>query len=210
MSTCIGGRRHPEYTANEMAWRRARDAYAGGADYIKSALVRHISEIESEFEERLQRAYYFNYPRAIAQRITQYALAVDPVRKNADPELVENWSRKGLRASEVMRQLSTMLNVYGRVWLLAEAPEFSGAITIAEAKRRNLRPYITVLSPLEVIDWSFGDDGQLQWAVIERERIVDDDPHAERRRVKRRTWRSVYCDKRWKLCGRKRTDCRKA
>ena len=195
MST-IGGRRHPEYAANETVWRRARAAYAGGADYIKSALVRHISEIESEFEERLRRAYYFNYPRAIAQRITQYALAVDPVRKNADPDLVESWSSKGLRTSEVMRQVSTMLNVYGRVWLLAEAPEFSGAITVAEAKRRNLRPYITVLSPLEVIDWSFGDDGQLRWAVTERERIVDDDPHAERRHVKRRT---LYTRETWHI-----------
>ena len=196
MSSCIGGRRHPEYAENEAAWKRARDAYAGGADYIKSALIRHVSEIELEFEERLRRAYYFNYPRAIAQRITQYALAVDPVRQNADPDLVENWSRKGLRTNEVMRQVSTMLNVYGRVWLLAESPEFSGAITVAEAKRRNLRPYITVLSPLEVIDWSFGDDGQLRWAITERERIVDDDPHAERRRVKRRT---LYTREEWHI-----------
>ena len=196
MSSCIGGRRHPEYVANEKAWRRSREAYAGGEEYIKSALIRHVSEIELEFEERLRRAYYFNYPRAIAQRITQYALAVDPVRKNADPDLVENWSRKGFRTNEVMRQLSTMLNVYGRVWLLAESPEFSGAVTIAEAKRRNLRPYITVLSPLEVIDWSFGDDGQLQWAVTERERIVDDAPHAERRIVRRRT---LYTREEWHI-----------
>ena len=94
MNTTIWGRRHPEYTDNEMVWKRSRDAYAGGADYIKTALIRHVSEIELEFEERLRRAYYFNYPRAIAQRITQYALAVDPMRKDADPDLLDRKSTR--------------------------------------------------------------------------------------------------------------------
>ena len=106
--------RHPEYSDHEFAWKRARDAYSGGTDYIHRALIRHVSEIPLEFEERLRRAYYFNYPRNIAQRITQYALAVDPVRSGADPDLVEDWSRSGLRTNEVMRQVSTLLNIYGR------------------------------------------------------------------------------------------------
>ena len=76
--------RHPEYSAHQRDWERARDAYSGGFDYIRQALIRHVSEIPLEFEERLRRAYYFNYPRNIAQRITQYALSVDPVRTGAD------------------------------------------------------------------------------------------------------------------------------
>ena len=196
MNETIWGRRHPDYVANETVWMRSRDAYAGGAEYIRSALIRHVSEIELEFEERLKRAYYFNYPRAIAQRITQYALATDPVRTNGDPDMIENWSRSGLRTNEVMRQLSTMLNVYGRVWMLAEAPEFFGAVTVAEARARKLRPYITVLSPLEVVDWAYGDDGALLWALTERPRVVENDPFQLRRTVKRRT---LYTRDEWHI-----------
>lgn len=119
-------RRNAEYTANEKRWKRSGEAYSGGREYIEQALIRHVSEINLEFSERRSRAYYFNYPRAIARRITQYALSIDPIRRNADPELVEDWSRTGLRTNDVMRQLSTLLNVYGRAWLQVEMPLFDG------------------------------------------------------------------------------------
>ena len=194
----IFNRHHAEYSANEARWRRSRAAYRGGREYIAGALIRHISEIDAEFSERQARAYYFNYPRAIARRITQYVLGVDPVRRNADPALVEDWSRTGLRANEVMRQLSTMLNVYGRAWLLAESPEFSGTPTVAEAKARKLRPYVTALSPLEVTDWALGEDGRLLWAIVASETADKRDPFGPPRRFRRRM---LYERERWRLFG---------
>ena len=194
----IFNRRHAEYSANEARWRRSRDAYRGGREYIETALIRHVSEIDVEFSERRARAYYFNYPRAIARRITQYVLGVDPVRRGAPPELVEDWSRTGLRANEVMRQLSTILNVYGRAWLLVEAPEFSGELTVAEAQRRNLRPYVTALSPLDVTDWAEGDDGRLLWAIVAEESVEKSDPFRAARRFRRRR---LYGRERWQLFG---------
>ena len=194
----IFNRRHAEYSANEMRWRRSRDAYRGGREYIATALIRHISEIEAEFQERQARAYYFNYPRSIARRITQHVLGVDPVRRGARPELVEDWSRTGLRANEVMRQLSTMLNVYGRAWLLVESPAFSGSVSVAEAKRRNLRPYVSALSPLEVTDWASGEDGRLDWAIVAEETMEKSDPFRPARRFRRRR---LYTRENWRLFG---------
>ena len=194
----IFNRRHAEYAANELRWRRSRDAYRGGREYITTALIRHLSEIDAEFQERQARAYYFNYPRAVARRITQHVLGVDPVRRGAPPELVEDWSRTGLRANEVMRQLSTMLNVYGRAWLLVESPEFSGSVSVAEAKRRNLRPYVTALSPLEVTDWATGADGRLEWAIVADETVEKSDPFRPARRFRRR---KLYTREAWRLFG---------
>ena len=194
----IFNRRHAEYVANEMRWRRSRDAYRGGHEYITNALIRHLSEIDAEFQERQARAYYFNYPRAVARRITQHVLGVDPVRRGASSDLVEDWSRTGLRANEVMRQLSTMLNVYGRAWLLVESPEFSGSVTVAEARRRNLRPYVTALSPLEVTDWATGADGRLEWAIVADETVDKSDPFRPARRSRRRR---LYERGVWRLFG---------
>ncbi len=186
MNNYIFHRRHPEYAANEYRWKRAAEAYSGGREYIGQALIRHVSEIDLEFAERRKRAYYFNYPRAIARRITQYALSVDPVRRNADPELVEDWSRSGLRTNEVMRQLSTMLNVYGRSWLLVEMPSFTGTPTRAEARKLRLRPYVKAISPLKVVDWAYGSDGRLLWALIVEEEYCAADPFTPPVRVRRR------------------------
>ena len=173
--------RHPEYSCHQRDWERARDAYSGGFDYIRQALIRHVSEIPLEFEERLRRAYYFNYPRAIAQRITQYALAVDPVRTGADSALVEDWSRSGLRTNEVMRQVSTLLNVYGRAWLFVGSPAFDGPVDRERAERERLRPYCVALSPLSVLDWAYGPDRRLVWAKIEELHTYDWDPDVVRR-----------------------------
>ena len=181
--------RHPEYIAHEAAWKRARDAYSGGTEYIHQALIKHVSEIQLEFEERQQRAYYFNYPRNVAQRITQYALAVDPVRTGASAELVEDWSRDGLRTNEVMRQASTILNVYGRAWLFCGAPSFEGEADRERAQRERLRPYCTTLSPLMVKDWAYGPDQRLLWAKVEEEHMYDQDPTVQRQTVRRvRLW----------------------
>ena len=91
-------RRHALHRANREVWERSRAAYCGGEAYIRRALVRHVSEVEPEFAERLRRAYYFNYPRKLARLITQFILSIEPQRDGADPDLVEDFSRTGLRA----------------------------------------------------------------------------------------------------------------
>jgi hypothetical protein len=189
-------RKNAEYSANERRWKRSAEAYSGGREYIEQALIRHVSEIDLEFSERRRRAYYFNYPRAIARRITQYALSVDPVRRNTDAELVEDWSRTGLRTNDVMRQLSTLLNVYGRAWLLVEMPLFSGTPTVQQAKNERLRPYARALSPLHVVDWAFGGDGKLLWALVAEEEFSGSDPFSPPVRVKRRR---LYDRNSWRL-----------
>ncbi|MBQ7208641.1 MAG: hypothetical protein IJS01_12660 [Lentisphaeria bacterium] len=196
----IFNRRHPEYAASEQVWRRSAAAYSGGGDYIDQALIRHVSEIDIEFAERRKRAYYFNYPRAIARRITQYVLAAEPLRHGGDPELMEDFSRTGLRVNEVIRQLSTLVNVYGRAWLLVETPSFTGRVDLERARRERLRPYCRALSPLQVVDWAYGNDGRLLWILTAEEVFDNSDPFTppvralRRRLIERDRWRLFESD----------------
>ena len=195
MNAMLFSRCHPEYIKSERIWRRSAAAYSGGSEYIEEALIRHVSEIDIEFEERRRRAYYFNYPRAIARRITQYVLAHDPQRSGGDPELIEDFSRTGLRVNEVMRQLSTLLNVYGRTWLMVESPNFDGKVDLERARRERLRPYCRALSPLHVTDWAYGDDGRLLWVLLKENVFDNSDPfsmprhYSRRRLIERDRWR---------------------
>ena len=179
-------RTHPLYRKNRFIWERSRDAYAGGEDYIRQALIKHISEIDLEYEERLRRACYFNYPRKIARLITQFALSSDAVRTGADPVLVEDFSRDGMRTVEVMRQFSTMLNLYGSAALWVEMPFFDGEIDLARKAAERLRPAVRALSPLEVVDWGEGEDGLLNWVIIEENDLLDAGPFLPAVKVKRR------------------------
>lgn len=192
----IAKRFHPRYTKHKSVWERDFLAYCGGSDYIASALIKHLSETEQEFRERLDRSYYFNYPRAIAERITQYALSVDPTRQNADPELVEDWSRTGLRVGEVMRQASTMLNIFGCCGIYVGSPAYEGEMDMERARRERIRPFATVLSPLSIVDWAYGADGLLLWVLIEEEHTSDADPMEDRSIA---TCRRLWERDRWRL-----------
>jgi hypothetical protein len=167
-------REHPVYSKNKAVWKRSAQAYSGGISYIEQALIKHVSEIDLEFQERRHRAYYFNYPRKIARLITHYVLSNDPQRHNADSGMIEDFSRDGLRTNEVMRQFSTLLNVYGSAWMLIEMPRFEGEIDPERKQRERLRPYAIAVSPLSVIDWAYGGDGRLAWALIEENTCNND------------------------------------
>lgn len=172
-------RHHPEYRQQRAVWERSRAAYSGGSEYIARALVQHVSEVDLEYMERLKRAYYFNYPRKIARIITQYILSGDPVRIGGDPQLIEDFSRSKLRVNEIMRQFSTLLNVYGSAWMLIEMPTFTGQVDRERQQQENLRPYAVALSPLEVVDWSEDSSGKLQWALIEEKNFDNSDVFSE-------------------------------
>lgn len=179
-------RENPFYSLHKEIWERSRAAYSGGADYIEAALIKHISEVDLEFAERRRRAYYFNYPRKIARLITQYVLSEEPRRRNIIPEIEEDFSRSGLRTNEVMRQFSTMLNVYGTAWLLVDMPEFAGELDPERKKREKIRPYAMTLSPLTVVDWSYAPDGALSWAVVAENGIHAENPFIPPVRFSRR------------------------
>lgn len=179
-------RGHRDYWANRTIWERSLAAYRGGEAYIKKALIRHVSEIDLEFVERLNRAYYFNYPRKIARLITQYILSVEPQRSNVNDELAEDFSRTGLRVNEVIRQFSTALNIYGMATLLVEMPFFDGEIDYVRKQQERLRPFVRVLSPLNMIDYAYGNDGKLDWILIEEEDAIEHGPFFPRIEALRR------------------------
>ena len=169
-------REHPFFSSHKYTWSRNHRAYSGGKEYIREALIAHLSEIPEEYNERVLRAYYFNWPRKIARIITQYVLATRPERQNADGDLVEDWSRTGLRTDEVMRQFSTYLNIYGAAWLAVDMPSFDGVKTKADEIREKLRPYCVALSPLQVTDWCYGSDGSLEWVLVKDFEYDNSDP----------------------------------
>ena len=192
----IFNRRHSLLLENRRIFERNAAAYAGGENYISLALVRHMSEIEPEFVERCRRAYYFNYPRKLARLITQYSLAGDPERPKAPGDIVEDFSRSGLRANEVMRQFSTLLNIYGLAWLLVEMPALDEE---ENPDFRQCRPYALALPPMAVPDWAFDRDGRLSWAIVEEQNINKLDPYREAvPTVRRRLWTR----KNWQLFER--------
>ena len=188
-TSLLMSRTNPFYTANASTWARSLAAYGGGAKYINQALIKHMNEIPPEYQERLQRACYVNYPRRVATLITQYVLYKRPEREGADPDFVEDFSRTGMRVDEVMRQFSTYLNICGCAWLAVDMPAFDGEKSKADEIAERLRPYCVAMSPLQVRDWCYGADGKLSWVLAAEDRLDNSDPfHAEHVIKVRKLW----------------------
>lgn len=167
---------HPFYASHIMQWRRNRAAYSGGRHYINMALVKHIAEFKEAYAERLCRAYYFNFPRKVVRLLTQYVLSSRPQRENADPEIVEDFDRSGLRVDEVMRQFSINLRLYGVAWLQVDSPVFEGTATKAQEQHGRYRPYCFTVSPENVKAWAYGADCRLLWVCTEERSWNQPDP----------------------------------
>ena len=172
----ITRRKHTFYDENLPYWERVRDAYSGGSEYIPKALIKHASESEVDYNERVSRAYYLNYPRRIANLITQYCLASSPVRENAPQEIKDDFTLEKINVDELMRQVSTSLNLYGMVWFLVSMPFFEGELTLEEKQKKHIRPYAAAIKPYDVTDWSYDASGELNWVIIRTFKRYDDDP----------------------------------
>jgi hypothetical protein len=164
------------YRENKNIWERSQAAYRGGEHYLDLALIRHVSEIDLEFAERRKRAYYFNYPRKLAGLITQCVFSAGPQREHVNLKVAEDFSRTGLRVDEVMRQISTLLNIYGAAAMIVEMPFFCGEVDAERKQKERLRPAVQALSPLQVPDWGIGSDGELEWLITEEHVTLDRGP----------------------------------
>ena len=72
--------------------------------------------------------------------------ALQPFLKDADLE--------GRSFDAVMREATTLANIYGHVLLMLDKPA-SEASTLAEELAQGIRPYLSVITPENIIDWHF-------------------------------------------------------
>ena len=124
-------RMHPQYRQNRYIWERSRDAFAGGETYIRQALIKHISEIDLEFEERL---------------VTLRMWRDNSLNKNALPDeflefLAGNISSNVRRLKGCFLRLSAALEMSGRDdFSIADAEELLHAQLAEENASRDIRP----------------------------------------------------------------------
>jgi hypothetical protein len=173
-------REHPEYAARKAMWKQFKDLYAGGEQLRARAsdyLVRRNKEPGAVYMERLSRVFYENYIGSIVDWYAATLIRRDPVvviegndiaAKNYYNLLSANCDLKGTSLSEFFRQRFVQTLVYGRSYIVVDFPRTQGTATTRaeeDASGRS-RAYLTDYSPEEVINWNYGEDGTLDWAVI--------------------------------------------
>jgi len=183
----LSRRSHPLYDSNIAKWLLYINAVKGGKDFITEAnLFEHRLEDTEDYEERLERAYYLNFCEVIPKIYNTYIFK-ERIERPADSNLDyfrSNADRRGTSINDFVKKVGFLSSVFGTMHVLVDVPLPSKAgkkgLTKAQEKEQGIEPFCSLVYPYQIKDWSFDDNGNLRWIVIESKYYRDMDPTKKR------------------------------
>lgn len=173
-------RRHPEYHGLASHWSFLLATYRGGRDWFAGNIHKFHKEGQSEYEDRLARAYRFNHTREAVDLVQKYLFKANPTRNDAiAPQVVKDFWKSStlddIDINQLMRLSSTNNSITGRVAIFVDNNLREGAVTIAEAKKAGVKIYAYLVGAEDLLDYAWDEegDGGLLWVKV-REKMRDD------------------------------------
>lgn len=150
------------YNYNRNLWKYLLVSYLGGDDYKRAGLLtRYQLETDAEYQARLNATPIENHCRSVISIYISFLFRQPPEREFAGlenyPELdsfLEDADLEGRSLDNFMKDVSTWASVFGHCWVLVTKPNL-GAQTRAEEIAMGVRPYVSLLTPMNVLDWHF-------------------------------------------------------
>lgn len=174
-------RRHPDYETRKAHWDFIAATYAGGRTWFKDNIFRYFKEGDAEFKERLERAYRFNHTREVVNLINKYLFKEDIHRCEDDaPQSVKDFwkraTRQNMNIDDFMAEVDLQSSIYGRIWVVVDST-VSGEIESKEdQKKSDGRAYAYWVSPQQMLDCAWDEEGNLSWILICEISRDDSDP----------------------------------
>lgn len=161
---------HSDYDAFIDEWLFFVRSYLGGKFYRDGDyLLKHPFESDDNYARRKSIAYFYNYCAPIVDIFTSYLSKKQPERSygNLSAEVVPPRQPKtlfdsfwwdcdfeGTNFEQFMRDAQRQSAIYGRVSIIVDRPALT-ALTKAEAIEKDIRPYLTMVTPENLLDWAY-------------------------------------------------------
>ena len=151
---------HPLWLSNIKRWKFLISSYMGGLDYKQGEyLIAYQQENTEDYESRLDSTPLDNHVKNIVSIYNSFLFRQSPKRVFGSlegdltvAEFLEDCDLDGRSFNSVMRDVSTYASSYGQTWVLLDKPAVQ-TYTRAEELEQNIRPYMTIYTPENVIDW---------------------------------------------------------
>ena len=186
--TKLSDRTHPAFDDNEVLWNLYFDSAKGGKGFAEEQLFTHRLEDSTDFSERKDRAYYLNFCDTLPTIYNSYIFRNEISRKpdEALEEFRKNVDGKGTTIGDFVKKVGYYSSIYGVCHAIVDIPSStkSGKTSKLDVKRDNLYPYVRIIHPTQLKDWSVDDFGKFEWVIIESDYYKDKDPLQEREIVK--------------------------
>ena len=150
------------YNDLEDRWQFYLDSYLGGKEYKDAGhLTRYVNETDKEYQARLYATPLDNHCKSVISVYTSFLFRDCPERDLgqllADPMLesfLKDADLDGRSLDAFMKEVSIWSSVFGHCFILVTKPNI-GAVTMADELAAGVRPYVSLLTPLVVMDWSW-------------------------------------------------------
>jgi len=159
------------YTDEE--YKFLMDAYTGlGGFKDGSYLIKHPRETDEKYKARKQLAYYPNFTKKVLNAYISHMFKEPINRDSKDFQEIELfWQKANLKGEYIdkaMKRYATLAFVYGTLFLIVDRKPLQ-AITRADELMNT--PYLVPKTPMELVDYSTDQSGQLEWIVF-KEKIT--------------------------------------
>jgi len=153
---------HKDYQETVNNWEYYIRSYNGGYDYmIGQYLNRYNLELDNEFNQRLANTPCDNHCKNIIQIYSSFLFRVKPSRDfgaMADEpsleSLLKDTDLDGNSFDSVIKQAQNYASIYGHCFMILDKPKVI-TNTRAEELEQDIRPYLSIITPENVLDWNF-------------------------------------------------------
>lgn len=150
------------YDRYQERWEYLLESYVGGEDYRRAShLTQYQLETGAEYQTRLLSTPLDNHCRSVISTYVSFLFREEPHREfgslENDPALedfLKDADYDGRSLNAFMKEVSIYASIFGHAYIMVSKPNV-GAQTRAEELAQGVRPYLSILSPLVVTDWSW-------------------------------------------------------
>lgn len=143
-------------------WMYYLESYIGGQEYADAGhLTRYVNENNAEYYARCTTTPLENHCQSTVSVYNSFLFRTSPKR---DLGLIEDTVevRDMLRdcdfenrsMDQFMNDLHTWMSVFGHAWVMVTQANVN-ALTLAEQRQQGVRPYLSMMTPLAVLDWDY-------------------------------------------------------
>jgi hypothetical protein len=153
---------HEQWQKNIKRWQFLIDSYLGGQEFRDGKyLTAYQMESQEDYETRLDSTPYDNHVKAIVAIYNSFLFRDPPQRILGNLEsdagleaFLKDADLDGRSFDAVIRDISTYAAVYGHVYVILDKPPVT-AYTRAEELAQGIRPYLSIITPENVLDWNY-------------------------------------------------------
>jgi hypothetical protein len=151
---------NPLYRQHIHRWRYLFNSFMGGQIYAQRGyLTRYSYESDVDYQSRITYTPLDNHCKGIVNIQNSFLFREEPDRDfgslATDPSLepfLWDCDLEGRSLNAFMKDVSTYSSVLGHVWVVMVKPQ-TNARTRAEELEQEIRPYLTLITPMSVLDW---------------------------------------------------------